>query len=327
MKSLRNFALFLFPLFAISAALAVPQEAAPPREITGVVRSADGKPIANATVRLETFSGEILQQITPEGGGRFVFSNIEGGIYYVTVVAQGFRERRERADVLSIRRASIQVVLQPVSTPSPDSPSGGVVNQRLLRVPESARKDFEKGQQLLNERKPKEGLPYFSKAIEKHADFPEAYLLMGTAHMDLGEWKEAVVALQKSIDLDPKAAAAQFALGTAEAQIGDLQASEKALLAGLELEPESSVGHWEIARVYWTMKRIPEVETHTKKVLQIAPQMGPAHVMMGNVYLSKRDLNSALSEFKEYLRLEPKGSFAEGAKSTIARIEDALKKK
>ena len=133
-----------FPLWAVAAS----QEQGPPRELSGFVRSTDGRPILGATVILETVAGEVLQQISPEGSGRFVFTSLDGGIYYVRVNALGFRERRERADLLSSRRATLYFTMQPAPSPTTGNEiaPGPAVNQRLLRIPEVARKEFEKGQ-------------------------------------------------------------------------------------------------------------------------------------------------------------------------------------
>lgn len=321
-----------FFVLAVLAPTAPLRSQGPARELSGFVRSAvTNQPVSGTIVTLESSAGEMIQQMTPEGNGRFNFANLDGAIYYVVARAPGHAQRRERADLVTYRRLTVQLMLHPdAATPTPGgtaTPAVAVVNQRLLRIPEPARKEFEKGQHLLAVKKqPKESIPLFTRAIEKHADFPEAHLLMGTAHMDLGDWKNSAVCLKRAIELDPRLAAAHFALGTTRAQLGDLPGSEKSLLAGLQLEPQSAVGHWEMARLYWTLKRIPEAETHTRKTLEIAPQLAAARVMMGNVYLAKREPASAVKEFKEYLRLEPTGPFAAAAQNTIAKIEEQTRK-
>jgi Tfp pilus assembly protein PilF len=319
---------FALSLLILGAPAALPAQGVG-REVSGFVRSAvTNQPIANAIVTLESSAGEMVQQMTPEGSGRFNFANLDGAIYYVVARAPGHRERRERADLVTYRRFSVQMILQADPTMAgAAAPVSAVVNQRLLRIPEAARKEFEKGHQQLTVKKDPQGsLPFFRKAVEKFPSFPEAWLLMGTAHMDLQEWKLALTALGRATQIDSKLAAAHMAMGTSYAQLGDLTGAEKSLLAGVALEPESSVAHWELARLYWTIKRIPEAEKHLDKILQLQPNFAAAHALRGNVRLARRDSEGALQSFKEYLRLEPQGSMAAAAQDAIRRIEEARKK-
>ena len=322
-------ALFAVALLAGAARSYRPaQEQMPSREISGFIRTADGRPLSGATIMLQSVAGEVLQQISPEGNGRFNFPSLEGGIYYVEVTAQGYQPRRERADLISSRRITLQFTLMPQPQDArAEHPPNAVINQRLLRIPEPARKEFEKGQQLLNQKKPADSMACFKKAIEKHAEFPEAYLLLGTAHMDLQQWKDAKESVGKALELDPKLPGAHFAMGTTLAQLGEMPAAEKAFQAGLADEPQSIIGHWELARLYWTLKRIPEAEQHTRKTLELAPRLAQAHLLMGNVFIAKKDLPAALQEFKAYLAIEPEGALAEQAKQAIKGLEAALAKK
>lgn len=312
----------------LGSALPVHLQAQPAREISGFVRGAQtNHAVPGATVTLESDMGEAIQQTSPEGSGYFLFGSLAPSIYYVSAQAPGFREVRQRADLFSQRRVSLQLFLVPDERAAPPQPpaSVAVVSERDLRVPETARREFEKGAKLLREdKKPEKSLGHFRKAIEVYPEFAEAYFMLGTAYMDLQNWKEAQAGLEKAIGLNEKLAGAHLALGACHSQQGNFAAAEKPLARGLDLNPDSVEGQWEMGKVFWALDRWQEAESHARKAVALKPEFAAPHVLLGNILLRKRDARGALHEFKEYLRLEPQGPFAAGTREIAGRIEKAL---
>jgi regulator of sirC expression with transglutaminase-like and TPR domain len=61
-----------------------------------------------------------------------------------------------------------------------------------------------------------------------------------------------------------------------------------------------------------------------KRVLELNPNFAQAHLLKGNLLLRVRRTADAQHEFEEYIRLEPKGAFAEQARTTVDKIKKAL---
>ncbi len=325
----RGIPLFLLTLLAnCLAAATVRAQATMPREISGFARASNtNMPPEGTVVYLQSEMGEIIQQMSPEGSGSFTFPMLSPQIYYVAARAPGYREIRQRADLLSNRRISVHLYLPPDATaPAPQpSPAEAMINERLLRVPDEARKEFEKGNRELVEKKnPRKSIGYFEKAAKLFPAFAEAWHRLGTAHMDLGEWKEAQAALEEAIKQEERFPAAHLALGVAYIQQGNFADAEKPLLRGLEINPGAIEGHYELGRVYWALQRYADAEIHARKTVTLRPQFPAGHVLMGNVLLQKRDGQSALAEFKTYLKLEPSGSFAASTRDVVAKLEKLL---
>jgi tetratricopeptide (TPR) repeat protein len=296
------------------------------REIRGIVRAAgSNQPIEGTIVALESSLGEIVQQATPEGSGTFTFGMLSRAVYYVSARAPGYKEMRQRADLMMARRISVQLFLLPLETKLPGSPPpGGAVDAKYFQIPEAARREYETASRLLKEKQPGESLEHFRKAISLHKDFAAAHMLLGTALMDLGRWAEAQPALERSLRLDDKQAAAFLALGACLAAQGKFAAAEKPLLRGLELNPTAAQGHLELGRVYWALDRWQDAEPHARKALELKSDLPLAHVLLGNILLRKRDGAGALAAFKEYLRLEPNGPLAPGTREVVGKLEKAL---
>lgn len=296
------------------------------REVSGFVRSSvNNQPILGATVTLSSDAGETIQQMSPEGSGHFAFSFLVQQVYYVTATAPGHRERRERADLFTQIRVTLQFYLQPEERSSPPTSLEPKIDQRLLRVPEPAMKEYKKGNLLLQQQHDsKASIEHFRKAIQLFPEFAEAYLMLGTAYMDLNQWKDAQEALEKSLKRDEKLAAAHLALGACRGAQGDLAGAEKSLLRGLELKDDAAEGHWELGKVYWAQKRFADAEARAKKAIELRPTLAPAHLLVGNILLQKRDGQGALKSFNEYLRLDPEGPFAATTRDTVAKLEKML---
>jgi tetratricopeptide (TPR) repeat protein len=294
-------------------------------QIRGQVRLPDGSTAPQgAMVTLESAALGQLANAQTDSQGKFFIQLQSLGVYVLRVRHVGYEEATERIDLTMSPTAFVEVRLKPIAG-SAVAPPSGVINASTLAVPEAARKEFDKGKkQLFEEKKPDRSLSSFRKAIEIHPSFAEAHLMLGTAHMQLQQWKEAQPALEKAVELDEKQAAAHLALGICLAQQNNHAAAEAALKRGLELNPGSPEGHLELGKVYWALGRWQEAEPHARKALELKPDVPFAHVLMGNILLRKRDAKGALAEFNTYLKMEPNGPFALGAKEMVARIGKAL---
>jgi hypothetical protein len=76
----------IFMLFLAMVLLAAPSAKSSPNSIwNGLLRDANGKPVANATVRLHATSENLEYTATTSANGAFVFSEIRSGTYELTV--------------------------------------------------------------------------------------------------------------------------------------------------------------------------------------------------------------------------------------------------
>src|SRR5215510_13246999 len=108
-------------------------------EVSGEVRFADtGASAQTAQVRLERFSGGLIDQISTDSRGRFRFPNLPRGYYKVVVSAPGYRPAQQDADLQVLFR--IYLVLELIADANKNS-SGLPVLMDVVdaRIPAAAR--------------------------------------------------------------------------------------------------------------------------------------------------------------------------------------------
>ena len=292
-------------------------------EISGMIQLPAGGPSApNITVRLERFSGGVLDQMPVDSRGKFRFTNLQRGYYSIFVVAPGYKPAQQQADMQVISRTYLIFELAPEkSNAATNQPTTSVID---ARVPLEAQDEFAKARAALQDKKAKDALQHLSKAISLYPEFFEAQFLLGTTYMDVLQWSEAEATLRRALEIKPENAMVLFSLGEVYRRQKQYADAEKVLQDGLKLDDNSWQGHFALARVYWEKDEILKAAPHVGRTLQLKPDFADAHLLAGNLFVRLNLLDRALTEYDEYLRLAPKGEAAEQTRQLAQKIKKAL---
>jgi tetratricopeptide (TPR) repeat protein len=292
-------------------------------EIAGQVKLPEGgPPVRSITVRLERFSGGILDQMAVDGNGKFRFSNLQRGYYNVYVSAPGYKQTQQQVDLQVVTRTYLVFELTSDKSDAANANTGASVID--ARVPPEAREEFSKGRAEFTDKKTKDALLHLKKAISLYPEFFEAHFLISRVYMDALEWKEAEAALRRALEIKPESAAVLFSLGEVYRRQKRYAEAEKLLEDGLKLEETSWQGHFTLAHVYWDKAEILKAAPHVGRTLQLKADYADAHLLAGNIFVRMNLLDRALIEYEEYLRLAPKGEAAEQTRDLVQKIKKAL---
>lgn len=293
-------------------------------EVSGQVNLADSNaPARDVPVRLERFTGGLVDQMNTDARGRFRFPNLQRGYYKVVINVPGFSPLQQDADLTLLFKTYLVLTLvnnQPTSLAT----LGGLGDVIDARIPVEARDEFDRGRAALAKKDQQEAITHLLKAITLYPGFFDAELLLATAYVDLREWSKAEGVLRKAIELKPESAAAIISLGEVCWRQKRLPQAEETLLAGLKLDDKSWHGHFTLARLYWEMGDVKKAGPPLGKTLQLKPDFAEAHLLAGNVLLKLDQQQRALLEYEEYLKLAPKGEFAPQARELIQKLQKAL---
>lgn len=305
-----------------------------PLQIHGQVRQAQGgRPAEFIMIRLDSFRGGVVSEITTDRSGKFTFTGLAPELYVVSVRTPGFREVSQQVDLRTQITDYVQLALVAEATSSSSSSRTGVID---ANVPHRALTEFEKGRAaLLNSNNAAGGVVHLENAIRIYPRYFEALLLLGTAYMDQAAWDKAEHSLARALEIYPKAANALFALGELYLKQKKDADAEKVLLQGLQFEDRSWQSHLCLGHVYWNMAAKFRDETHyrplleksyvqAKRALELKPDLAAAHLLKGNLLFKAKRADEAMHEFEEYLRLDANGPFAAQARELIQKIKGAF---
>lgn len=295
-------------------------------EVSGEVRLSDtGVSPTNVPVRLERFSGGLIDQIVTDSRGRFRFPNLPRGYYKVIVNAPGYRSAQQDADLQMLFR--IYLVFELISDSSKNSSGLPLLTNVIdARIPVAAREDFENGRAALLKKNYKEGIAFLEKATLGYSNYFDAQLLLGVAHMDLKEWEKAEQSLQRAIEIKPQSAPALIYLGEVYWRQKRYTDAEQTLREGLKLDQKSWHGQFTLGRLYWDMGEVTKAGGPIGMTLQLKPDLAEAHLLAGNILLRVNQRERALLEYREYLKLAPKGEFVPQVQELVRKVEKTLEK-
>lgn len=295
-----------------------------PIEIYGQVRIKDSsEPARNVAVRLERFSGGIVEEMATDNQGRFRFAGLQRGYYTVIVNAEGFEPVRQHADLQVLFKAFMMLELASVKTGGPDKSSSAVID---ARVPSPAQQEFAKARSALQEKKPESAVPHLEKALTIYPEFFEAQFLLGTIHITLRDWNKAESNLNRALEIKPNNPAVMVSLGEVYWRQKRHADAEHILREGLKLDEKSWQGHFALGRLYWDMGEVAKAGAPIGMTLQLKPDLAEAHVYAGNILLRVNQPERALVEYREYLRLAPKGELVQQVQDLVRKVERTLKK-
>ena len=289
-------------------------------EVTGQVNLAGTNSTASDfPVRLERFSGGVIDQINTDARGRFRFANLPRGYYRVIINAPGFAPAQQEADLTLLVRAYLVFSLVR-SEKNGNGPNAGGNDVIDARVPQNARDEFTRGREALARKNPSEAVAHFERATSLYAEFFEAQLMLGTAFIDLRNWQKAESALLRALEIKPDNPPARLALGEVYWRQKLFDEAERTLLVGLKQDDKNWHGHFTLARLYWEKGDALKAGPCVGRTLQLKPDFAEAHLLAGNILLKVAQPKRAEIEYEEYLRLAPKGEYAAEARTLIEKL-------
>jgi tetratricopeptide (TPR) repeat protein len=213
----------------------------------------------------------------------------------------------------------------PKSTPPPPDNTPSLVSARELRIPEKARKAFNKGTTLLAAKDPAKSIPEFQRAIKAFPDFYEAYYKLGIADLELQRPRDAEAAFGKSIELsDGRYALPHFGLGLILCTQNQFADAEASIRTGLDIDPADAAGHFTLAWVLYSAARLPEAEKSARQAILYSSDLAMAYLLLAQIHLRENNLSALVQDLDSYIKLDPDGPQSESAKAILVQAHHQL---
>ena len=213
--------------------------------IEGKVLNPDGHPAAGIHVAVEDPNTAVpITSTSTHPDGTFALYNIPRGRYEI-VADSG---ESQVSDVLSIQTGCPKLQLRLPQSTAQSFTSPATMSVARMLVPDSARKEYDKGKAAYLKGKYQDALAHLEQAMIIHPQFADALALRGIIDAQERNLSEAELYLQKSIEADPNYSAAYMMLGAVynhQGRFDDaLRVSEKAVT----LSPRAWQGYFEAAK-------------------------------------------------------------------------------
>jgi len=272
-----------------------------------VLYEPDLRPADMVTVALRNFTSMEMERTNTDANGSFLFS-VPRGVYYLNVRVLHHAEVNERVEVGVFSTSGIILYLNPLSNPRNKLQASGAVAAEYLKIPVSARQEYEQGMKLFQrEGKLDEALLHLRRAVQIHPQFALAHNGMGMLLIDLNRLEKAREAFERAIAENEKLILAYFPLGAIYNQRGEFAKAEQVLREGLKIKETVWQLHFELARAIAYQGRWEEAENSARRALELndAPTGAKVNLLLANIYFELEKDDLALAEAQQFLKKAP----------------------
>ncbi len=300
--------------------------------VAGRVTDPRGQP-ERLLVRLVSAGEVLVGQVYTDSNGLFVFGDLPGGVYYVSVEAPGYRPVRQ-AVVIDLPRSiqtQINISLESINTTA--TPPGQIISgsstSYKLSLSKNRRpfdpkvlREFDKGNRKQQEGNLQAALSHYQRALRIAPDFYPALNNLGAVFLRQKDHGQAAAAFVKALELNPDEGGAYINLGHVLYEEAKYPQAIERLEEGLKRSPQSPVGHFFLGSAYLKLGDLEKAAPNLKEAYTLDPGgMASARLQLANLYLRRRDLDAASAELESYLQGNPSDPQAPAIKKMLANIK------
>lgn len=289
------------------------------------VSYADGhEKVRDATVELQDAVGgsSAMSSKLTDQDGRVEF-NTWTGSHRVRISGDGFYPYEGDFEIAPVETSHVEYfrVRRKGGAPEPTTEGKSMVPLIRLKIPDAARKEFEKGSKAMEEKKWPESRKHFQAAIDLYSDYDLAYNGLGVACSEMHDQPAAKQAFQKAVALDDKFAGAQRNLARIMLSEHNYQEAASLLNQSLSVESKNAWALTNAAYAELELHRFKEAAEHALQVHGLPHQgLANTHVIAAYALDAQGQRQEAVSQWKLYLQEDPKGPNAKRAQEELRRL-------
>ena len=275
--------------------------------------------LAQVRVQLMRFPDGVVAEQFTSSDGSVQFSGLPVGAYTVSASCQGYEPGEAQIDLRNSDRTlqSVDIALMRHRHDESVAPTG-IVAAEILKIPSNARKEFERGSRLLNEKKAfGQSIAAFQRAIALYPGFADAYFLMGTAQMQSGAASDAESSLQKAIALDGHRTAPYYPLALLLFGQHRYAEEKELLLEARRLDASDWRWPFELARCHAQQNQWESALRYGVDASGSANAPPKVHLLLADIYANSNRPREAVAELELFAKLDPKSSYMERVREVL----------
>jgi tetratricopeptide (TPR) repeat protein len=190
-----------------------------------------------------------------------------------------------------------------------------------LKIPEKARKEFEKGSKALEQKNWAASRKNFQAAIDVYGDYDLAYNGLGIACTEMKDLATAQQSFRKAIELNDKFAEAQRNLARILLAEHKYQEVDALLSESLTAEPNNAWALTNAAYAELNLHRFKQASDHALQVHALSHEgLANAHVIAGYALEELGERQEAIAQWRLYLKEDPNGPNAKHAQEKLLSL-------
>lgn len=273
-------------------------------------------PAGTRCVLLSTGETPLTTSFTDETGVA-VFRNLRLGNYKVQVEGPGI------APLTSpwIQLMQSQGMHQEYIRVSPSEGHPEVLSAEAT-IPEKARKEVDKGMELMDKREFDKATEHFQKALAIYPKYARAWNNIGVIKAKAGDRAGAKEAWQKAIEGDDRFSFAYFNLARMSIADKQPQEAEALLTKGLRSDPMNGEGLFLLASAQFLQSHFEEALVTARKVHGVDhKQYVDSHLVAAQALAKLGKSSDALEEYNTYLKEFPDSPKAAQVRQSMSQLQ------
>jgi tetratricopeptide (TPR) repeat protein len=144
----------------------------------------------------------------------------------------------------------------------------------------------------------------YARMAEIGQGSPEFRMIMGKAHLNRGEYDEAVRELEAAAQADPKLPLVHYYLGMAFVSKQDYERARVEFQKDLAFEPDAAFTYEQLGKVESTLQNEGEAAKDFARAVKLDPQLLESRLGMAKIEERKKEYSAALAQLDEIIRLD-----------------------
>jgi len=294
--------------------------------ISGHVANDQRVPLADVRVELLNEVDSVIRTVKTDGSGLFVFRKLSDGTFQVRVQTSGtnYISQTKRVDLarphgFGAAFEELDFILNNARNNSITAKPGVVFVQE---VPEPARKQYQKGAELLEKsNKRQEAFAALKSAIDIFPQYFDALEMLGTERVRDAQYEAAIPLLTKALQINARGYASCFALGVAQYNVKQLQPAIESFRRAVSLNEKSINANLWLGIALRQTSRLDEAESYLKRADVLAESKLPeAHWQLALLFNQLKRFKEAADELEKFLKVQPDARDVELIKKLIQRL-------
>jgi len=204
----------------------------------------------------------------------------------------------------------------------------GMVSVASLAVPGKARKEYEKGSELLEKGKLADAEKSLRKAIDEYPKFAEAWLRLGDLEQRRKNTEGAMADYQEAINADSNFPLPYLRMAFLSAVTSNWEQTRKLTERLISLDPVNyPVAYYYNAVADLNLNRTAQAESSALQAENLDKQHSEPRIelLLATIYGAKGAYSSAADHYRAYLKLVPDGPLKDRVKTDLAKTEEMAK--